>query len=207
MDSPDATFAGDRGLLAPTPTPPMRSERRSGPVRDPIQGQSLVPVTKNTDVEIGVPASSGNINTSRIQEAPHTPVVSQMSANVGHVVRNEERLQHDFERVIDRRYSFAPANGSSQIDRGYATGSYLSPLTAGQPGRDRVQQSVSMYAMYGEQLAHINPTVTDVGAGVEPLTMQRSMSLARCQSGATPTHTHTYTTNTVDACLPTHTHC
>jgi len=73
-----------------------------------------------------------------------------------------------------------------------------------------VQQSVSVHAMYGEQLAHIYSTVTDVGAGVEPLSMQQSMaqqstSLSRCQSGATPTHTHTYTTNTVDACKPTHT--
>ena len=31
MDQPDATFACDRGLLNPTPTLPMRPERRSGP--------------------------------------------------------------------------------------------------------------------------------------------------------------------------------
>ncbi len=70
MDSPDATFAGDQGLLAHTPTPPMRPERRSGPVRDPIQGQSpvhLVAIKAADGAE--VPASPGTA-TSHLQEAP-----------------------------------------------------------------------------------------------------------------------------------------
>ena len=205
MDPPDATSAGDRELLNPTPTPPMRPDRRSDPNNDPTQGQSHVyhVVITGADDETTVPASSG-IAFSHIQEIPDLSQLSytggltaappnvtrppdpalHLAPNDGHVFRGEGRLQVDFERVIDRRYSLAHTDGSTHLDRGYVTGSYLSPPTVGQPGRGKEQQFVSVHTMYGGQLAHTYPVVTEVDVGIEPLTLDSSMSLARCQSAA-----------------------
>ena len=61
MDQPDATFACDRGLLNPTPTLPMRPERRSGPAYDPSTRQSPVHLqyTTTLDGAVGPPARPG----------------------------------------------------------------------------------------------------------------------------------------------------
>jgi len=83
MDSPDATFDGNRGLLTPTPTSPMRPEGRSGPVRDPIQGQSLVHLVTTVGADVmEVPASSGHDNNTAAY-GTHPALTPQLAPNSG----------------------------------------------------------------------------------------------------------------------------
>ncbi len=71
MDTPDDTFVREQGLLIPTPTPPMRLERQSGPRPT---GQSLrqfvTPLELDDDVGKSMLPASPGMAPPQLQEAP-----------------------------------------------------------------------------------------------------------------------------------------
>ena len=223
MDQPDATFACDRGLLNPTPTLPMRPERRSGPAYDPSTRQSPVHLqyTTTLDGAVGPPARPGittrreEVSDPRRLPAPDERYVKgggasllQLSPNSGQVFHGERRLQADVERMSDRQRDglmFDDVRRSMSLDRGYLTGSRLSPPTVEKPGESKEQQPVSEhYNVQHEQLAHTSlMTTRDYNVGFEPVTnddYRRSMYpvMQQHQQSATPTHSRTQLMNTVD---------
>ncbi len=103
MDSPDATFAGDRGLLVPTPTSPMRPERRSEPFNAPLTVQSPMPLATIARAdEIAVPASPGTF-TSHPREAP--PSALSLQNQLGHPAKSYIVRFDCLDRITHNEYT------------------------------------------------------------------------------------------------------
>ena len=214
MDSPDATFDGDRGLLDTSPLPPMRLGNWPGPVSAPQQRQSPMHLVVTPDADgSGAPPTSQGISKQEETFAPPTTVTAavpatslQMAPNDGHVFRGEGRWETDFGRKSDsEQHDVAlgvARRSSSYTDRGYLSESRLSPLTVGKPGCVKEQQPVSVHTLPRiGQLAHTYPVATDVDVGFEPGTNEQLMYKYTHQPlpNVDAMHMHTHLTNIAGA--------